>query len=52
MAGDATLRLDNSLAYSHRALNALLRQYRMPTHDPAAFAGFYDVVSVPFREMG
>ncbi len=48
---DVTLRLDNALSFGHRALNALLRQYRMPTHDPGAFAGFYDAVSVPFREV-
>jgi hypothetical protein len=50
-ASDATLRLDNALSYAHRALNALLRQYRMSIHDPGGFAGFYDVVSVPFREV-
>lgn len=48
---DAALTLDNALAYAHSALNALLRQYRMPTQDPAAFAGFYDVAGVPFREL-
>jgi len=25
--------------------------YRMLTHDPEAFAGFYDVTEVPFREL-
>jgi hypothetical protein len=49
-AADASLRLDNALSYAHNALNALLRQYRMPTHDPGTVAGFYDVISVPFRE--
>ncbi len=48
---DATLSLDNALAYAHGALNALLRQYRMATHDPAAFGGFYDVTEVAFREL-
>jgi hypothetical protein len=48
---DATLSLDHALSYAHNALNALLRQYRMPTHDPGPFGGFYDVVSVPFREV-
>ncbi len=48
---DAALSLDQALSYAHHALNALLRQYRMPTHDPGAFARFYDVVSLPFREM-
>ncbi len=48
---DPTLGLDNALAYAHGALNALLRQYRMPTHDPEAFAGFYDVTEVPFRDL-
>lgn len=43
--------LDNALSYGHKALNALLRQYRMPIHDPAAFGGFYDVAEVPFREL-
>jgi len=50
-ASDATVGLDNALAYAHRALNALLHQYRMPTHDPGAFGGFYDVTEVPFREL-
>ena len=49
--GDVTLRLDNALSYAHRALDALLRQYRMPIHDPGAFAAFYDAVSVPFRDL-
>jgi hypothetical protein len=48
---DATLHLDNALSHAHKALNALLRQYRMPTHDPGAFGGFYDVTEVPFREL-
>ena len=47
----AALSLDHALSYAHNALNALLRQYRMPTHDPGAFAAFYDVVSVPFRDV-
>ncbi|MFQ5848593.1 MAG: DUF6306 domain-containing protein [Candidatus Methylomirabilales bacterium] len=42
--------LDNALSYAHHALNALLRQYRMPIHDSAAFGSFYDVAEVPFRE--
>ena len=46
-----TLSLDHALSYAHRALNALLHQYRMLTHDPEAFAGFYDVTGVPFREL-
>ena len=49
-APGATLHLDHAVAYAHRSLNALLRQYRMPMHDPGVFGGFYDVVSVPFRE--
>jgi len=48
---DAALSVDHALAYAHSALNALLQQYRMPTHDPAAFGGFYDVTEVPFREL-
>jgi hypothetical protein len=43
--------LDRALSYAHRALNALLRQYRMPIHDPSPFAPFYDVTDVPFREL-
>lgn len=50
-ASGATLHLDNALSHAHKALNALLRQYRMPTHDPGAFGGFYDVTEVPFREL-
>jgi uncharacterized protein DUF6306 len=49
-APDAILNLDHTLSYSHHALNALLRQYRMPMHDPAAFQAFYDVIDAPFRE--
>lgn len=43
--------LDNALSYAHHALNGLLRQYRMPTHDPQTFESFYDASEVPFREM-
>lgn len=43
--------LDNALAYGHNALNALLRQYRMPIHNPQAFENFYDAGDVPFREV-
>jgi hypothetical protein len=50
-ASDAVVNLDNVLAYAHGALDALLRQYRMPIHDPADFGGFYDVTEVPFREL-
>lgn len=49
-AAEPTRDLDSALSYAHRALNALLRQYRMAIHDPDAFGKFYDVVSVPFRE--
>lgn len=42
--------LDNALSYAHHALNALLRQYRMPIHDAGTFAAFYDAPEVPFRE--
>lgn len=49
---DAFIRgLDNALSHAHHAINALLRQYRMPIHDSEAFAGFYDVAEVPFREV-
>lgn len=47
----ATRPLDNALSYAHHALDTLLRQYRMPIHDPEAFAKFYDVVDLPFREQ-
>jgi hypothetical protein len=50
-ASDAVVTLDNALAHAHRALDALLRQYRMPIHDPADFGAFYDVTEVPFREI-
>lgn len=50
-ASDATVSLDSALAYAHRALNALLHQYRMPTHDPDTFAALYDVTEIPFREL-
>jgi len=46
----AMLTLDHALSYAHHALNALLRQYRMPIHEPAAFQSFYEVLDAPFRE--
>lgn len=46
----ATRSLDNALSYAHHALNALLRQYRMPIHDVNAFGAFYNAPEVPFRE--
>jgi hypothetical protein len=50
--GPGVLRsLDNALSYAHSALNALLRQYRAPTHDPRDFESFYDVVAVPFQDL-
>jgi hypothetical protein len=48
---EATVRLDNSLAHAHSALNALLHQYRMPIHDPGVFGAFYDATEVPFRDL-
>ena len=50
-AASATSSLDNALSYAHHALNALLRQYRMPIHDAGAFAAFYDAAEIPFREV-
>jgi len=47
---DGTLALDHALSYTHGALNALLREYRLPLHDPASFESFHDVVDTPFRE--
>lgn len=50
--GEGALRsLDNALSYAHTALNALLRHYRAPNHDPRDFEAFYDVVGVPFRDL-
>ncbi|MBI4391902.1 MAG: hypothetical protein HY575_08430 [candidate division NC10 bacterium] len=49
--GDEAIRnLDNALSYAHSALNGLLRQSRVPPHDPADFERHYDVVGIPFRE--
>lgn len=50
-AASATRSLDNALSYAHHALNALLRQYRMPIHDSETFAGLYDADDLPFREQ-
>jgi len=50
-AAEATVTLDNALSHAHRALNALLREYRMPIHDSGAFGDFYDVTEVPFRDV-
>ncbi|HSB80324.1 MAG TPA: DUF6306 domain-containing protein [Candidatus Methylomirabilis sp.] len=49
--GEVIRRLDNSLSYAHSALNALLRQYRAPSHDPRDFESFYDVIGVPFEDL-
>jgi hypothetical protein len=49
-ASNAIVALDAALSYGHRALNALLREYRMPVHDPASFQAFHDVIDTPFRE--
>ncbi|MGH7377532.1 MAG: hypothetical protein ACREKK_08955, partial [Candidatus Methylomirabilales bacterium] len=48
---EATRYLDNALSFAHSALNGLLSLYRMPTHNPADFESFYDVVGLPFREV-
>lgn len=48
---DAALQLDGALSYAHRALNALLRQYRMPIHDPGTFNRFYDAILSPFQDV-
>ena len=48
---EAIRTLDNALSFTHSALNALLRQSRMPTHNPADFESFYDVVGVPFQDV-
>lgn len=50
--GEGAIRsLDNALSFAHSALNGLLQQSRMPTHDPAEFEGFYDVVGLPFQDV-
>jgi hypothetical protein len=49
--GEALRSLDNALSYAHTALNALLRQYRAPIHDPRDFEAFYDIVAVPFQDL-
>lgn len=49
--GEVIRSLDNSLSYAHSALNALLRQYRAPSHDPRDFESFYDVIGVPFEDL-
>lgn len=43
--------LDSALSYCHQALNALLRQYWVPPHDPSAFDTFYDIKDVPFHGL-
>jgi hypothetical protein len=48
-AEDAFSHLDSTLSYCHQALDALLRQYRAPTHDPGDFDAFYDIKNVPFH---
>ena len=43
--------LDSALSYCHDALDALLRQYRVPPHDPRGFEVFYDIRNVPFHDV-
>ncbi len=50
LTSEDTIALDHALSYGHHVLNALLRRYRMPRHDPADFQASYDVVDTPFRE--
>jgi hypothetical protein len=49
-AADSVLALDHALSYAHHALNALLREYRLPVHDPARFQAYHDAVEAPFHE--
>jgi hypothetical protein len=48
--GHGIIALDHALSYAHHALNALLRMYRMPIHDPSSFQAFHDVIDTPFQE--
>ena len=48
---EARQTLENAPSCAHTALNALLRHYRAPNHDPRDFESFYDVVAVPFQEL-
>jgi hypothetical protein len=41
--------LDSALSSCHCALNALLRSYRLPPHDPKDFEVYYDTRNVPFH---
>lgn len=41
-AEGALVQVDNALSYGHKALNALLRHYRVPVHDPGDFLSWYD----------
>ena len=51
-AGEGTVRdLDSALSYAHSALNALLRQYRAPAHDPRAFESFSNLIGLPFQDL-
>lgn len=49
-ARDALRLMDNALSYAHRAIDDLLREKGLPPHRPMDFAGWYDVVEVPFRD--
>lgn len=49
-ARDALRFMDNALSFAHRAIDDLLREKVLPPHQPMDFAGWYDVVEVPFQE--
>lgn len=47
---DALRSMDHALSYAHRVIDDLLHEVGLPPHSPMDFAGWYDVVEVPFRD--
>lgn len=42
--------MDHALSYAHRVIDDLLHEEGLPSHDPMAFAEWYDAAEVPFKE--
>ncbi len=43
--------MDHALSYAHRTIDDLLHEVGLPPHSPMDFAGWYDAVEVPFRDV-
>ncbi len=42
--------MDHALSYAHSAIDDLLHEEGLPSHEPMGFSAWYDAVEVPFKE--